>query len=62
MGLTSEPDVVSVLDAKLQSLALLAWADRSERAGELVIQGPTADGLAERMQHLLQQWGWPRSP
>jgi protein-L-isoaspartate(D-aspartate) O-methyltransferase len=46
-----------VLDAGLQSLALLAWADRSERAGELVIQAPTgADDLAGRMQHLLQQW------
>jgi protein-L-isoaspartate(D-aspartate) O-methyltransferase len=46
-----------VLDAELESLALLAWAGRSERAGELVIQAPVgADGLAERMRRILQEW------
>jgi len=48
---------VCILDAQLQRLALLAWADASERAGELVIQAPVgSEVLAERVRHLVQQW------
>jgi protein-L-isoaspartate(D-aspartate) O-methyltransferase len=46
-----------VLDAGLESLALLAWADTPERSGELVIQAPTgADALAIRVRDVL--WAW----
>jgi len=46
-----------VLDDRLQTLALLAWANDSAQAGELVIQAPVgASGLAERVRDILQGW------
>jgi protein-L-isoaspartate(D-aspartate) O-methyltransferase len=48
---------VCVLDADLPSVALLAWADASARAGELVIQAPVgADALVARVRHCIQAW------
>lgn len=46
-----------VLDAKQQSLALLAWSNTTEHAGELVIQAPIgAEDVAEQLRTSLQAW------
>jgi protein-L-isoaspartate(D-aspartate) O-methyltransferase len=46
-----------VLDAKLHGLALLAWADTGQRAGELVVQAPVgAEALAENVLRTLREW------
>jgi len=46
-----------LVDADDESLALLAWADESARAGELCVVCPTGgEAAADRLHALVQQW------
>jgi len=52
-----------LVDAEQRSLALLAWADESARAGELCVIFPQGgEGVAERLHALVQQWRAAGSP